>query len=223
MSQLDTLLGAYLHQDWTNEFPSVWTAVAAFKGENRPETVQDAHSELVNLLDQRLTEEELLNALSNQYDCGYWPPGDNSTATEFLTRLELELRPQNAVPAQRHAKLSAAITEHRAKIRQADVAEARREPGLKGLLGGYLYFGWTSDYDSVWDAVADFVTAADDADVARAHKDVVELLAKRLEDDHLTDILNDDLRTGYSPGTDGMTPTQFLTQLELELRPLGSG
>ncbi len=75
----------------------------------------------------------------------------------------------------------------------------------------------------MWDAVADFVAAADDAHLARAHKEVVELLAKRLEDDHLTDILNDDLSTGYSPDNDGMTPTQFLTQLELELRPLGSG
>jgi hypothetical protein len=222
VSELGVLFRAILHQDWTQDYPDVWSAVDYFRSSPDRQSVLAAHREVVEILSREMSETQLL-ALLDDYDCGYWPPGDNSTATVFLTRLEVELRPQNAVPAQCHAERSAAITEHRAKVRQADVGEARREPGLKGLLGGYLYFGWTSDYDSVWDAVADFVAAADDADVARAHKDVVELLAKRLEDDHLTDILNDDLRTGYSPDTDGMTPTQFLTQLELELRPLGSG
>jgi hypothetical protein len=103
------------------------------------------------------------------------------------------------------------------------VIEARAEPGLKGLLGGYLYFGWSGDYDSVWDAVADFVASAGDADVTRAHREVGELLAKTQDDDLLTRLLNDDFRCGYSPDTDGMTVTQFLTQLELELRPSGAG
>ena len=222
MSELGVLFRAILHQDWTQDYPDVWSAVDYFRSSSDHQSVTTAHREVVEILSQEMSETQL-RALLDDYDCGYWPAGDNSTATEFLTRLEVELRPQNAVPAQRHAELSAAITEHRAKVRQSEVAEARREPGLKGLLGGYLYFGWTSDYDSVWDAVADFVATADDADLAHAHLEVVELLDRQLDDDHLTDVLNDDLRTGYSPDTDGMTPTQFLTQLELELRPLGSG
>ena len=218
MNPLDTLLGAYLHDDWPVEYPDVWAAVGAFVTENSSEITNGAHAQVSKLLQQGMTETQLLQVL-DEFGCGYYPPGDNTTATEFLTRLEVELRPDNPTPGLRHVDRSAAITQHRAQVRRADIAEARAEPGLRGLLSGYLYFGWVDDYDSSWDAVADFVVTADDHEVRLAHDELVNLLARSLADVDLDAAVNDDFRSGYIPESEGLTLRQFLAQLELELRP----
>ena len=218
MSDLGDLFRGILHPYWTDDYPDVWDAVASFCSFPDPEPVERAHAEVVGILVQGLTEAQLLQVL-DEYDCGYYPPGDNTTATEFLTRLEVELRPDNPTPGLRHVDRSTAITQHRAQVRQADIAEARAEPGLKGLLSGYLHFGWVDDYDSSWDAVADFVVTADEHEVRLAHDELVNLLARGLADVDLDAAVNDDFRSGYIPKSEGLTLRQFLAQLELELRP----
>ena len=92
MSDLGVLLGAILNQDWTDDYPTVWAAVDYFCSSPERETVMGAHAELVDLLAKGLSENALLDVLLDDYDSGYWPPGDDTTATGFLTRLECELR-----------------------------------------------------------------------------------------------------------------------------------
>ena len=150
LNPLDNLLGTYLHDDWPVEHPDVWAAVGAFVTESCSEITDGAHAQVSKLLLEERTETHLLQVL-DEYDCSYYPPGDNSTATEFLTRLEVELRPVNFASAER----SDAISRHRAQVLRADIAKARAESGLKGLLSNYLHCGWVDDYESSWDAVAD--------------------------------------------------------------------
>ena len=82
-----------------------------------------------------------------------------------------------------------------------------------------MYFGWVDDYDSSWDAVADFVVTADDPQVRLAHDELVNLLARGLADVDLDAAVNDNYRSGYIPESEGLTLRQFVAQLELELRP----
>ena len=218
MSDLETLLTGILNPDWVVVYPDVWDAVASFRSAADHQTISQSHAQVVALLARDLPDSGLLTALLDEYGCGYYPPGDNTTATEFLTRLEIELRPDNPAAGLRHVNRSTAITQHRAQVRQADIAEARAEPGLKGLLSGYLHFGWVDDYDSSWDAVADFVVTADEHEVRLAHDELVNLLARGLADVDLDAAVNDNYRSGYIPESEGLTLRQFLAQLELELR-----
>ncbi len=90
--------------------------------------------------------------------------------------------------------------------------------GLKTLLGGCLHGDWDYEYDTVWDAVADF-RAPYNAIVQDAHHELVGLLARHLDDATLLELMGSDTyMCEYWPPGDGMTATQFLTLLEVELR-----
>ncbi len=75
-------------------YPSVWAAVASFKETSTPDHVTSAHDELASVLARGLSEHELdYDILGDVYDTGYRPAGNGMTVTEFLTLLEVELRP----------------------------------------------------------------------------------------------------------------------------------
>ncbi len=75
-------------------YPSVWAAVASFKETSTRDHLSSAHEELAALLDRGLTEHQLrYDIMRDVYDTGYRPAGNGMTVTEFLTLLEVELRP----------------------------------------------------------------------------------------------------------------------------------
>ncbi len=93
MGGLRTLLGGCLNEDFDYFYATVWDAVADFRTPYDAE-VEDAHHEVVELLSRHLDDATLLELIgSDTYMCEYWPPGEGMTATEFLTLLEVELRP----------------------------------------------------------------------------------------------------------------------------------
>ena len=75
-------------------YPSVWAAVASFKDNCTRVELTSAHNELVAVLARGLSEHQLdHDIMDDVYDTGYRPAGDGMTVTEFLTLLEVELRP----------------------------------------------------------------------------------------------------------------------------------
>ncbi len=96
MDGLRTLLGGCLHPDFGEDYATVWDAIADFRTPYDA-VVEDAHHELVELLSRHLDEPTLLDLMgSDTYMCEYWPPGEGMTATQFLTLLEVELRPPSS-------------------------------------------------------------------------------------------------------------------------------
>ena len=88
---LRTLLAAYLNQDWPEEYPDVWDAVADFTNSASAEFVAAAHAELEEILERTLSE-PALEALLASYYCDYYPPGDAYTYDGWLRELEVRLR-----------------------------------------------------------------------------------------------------------------------------------
>ena len=75
-------------------YPSVWAAVASFKETSTQMQLRSAHDELAALLARGLSEQQLdHDIMRDVYDTGYRPAGNGMTVTEFLTLLEVELRP----------------------------------------------------------------------------------------------------------------------------------
>ncbi len=83
-----------LNLDWRDLYPSVWAAVASFKENSTRDELTSAHDELAAVLARGLSEHQLdYDIMRDVYDTGYGPGGDGMSMTEFLTLLEVELRP----------------------------------------------------------------------------------------------------------------------------------
>jgi len=55
--------GAYLHQDWIDEFPDEWAALDGFLADGAPENAQVFRSDIAALLAEHPAEEEVRRAL----------------------------------------------------------------------------------------------------------------------------------------------------------------
>jgi hypothetical protein len=79
LHELSQLLGAYLHQDWPDEFDSDAAALnEAIKSEPR-EVVASAVNQIDGLLDQSLSDAALKTIMTQQVGC-YFHPGDDEGA-----------------------------------------------------------------------------------------------------------------------------------------------
>jgi hypothetical protein len=85
------LLGAYLHQDFVDEFPTAMEAVQSFAEAEPPEIVRTAISDIDGLLsDERflLSPEAVLSELGSYYD----PLSEGMTVIEWLRQVQRTLR-----------------------------------------------------------------------------------------------------------------------------------
>lgn len=84
LSALENLLGGYVNQDWDLDYSDVWEAVRAFIGDQPGSVVDEARSQLWELLNSNKSEEDLKRVLISEIGCGYWPPGDGLTFRTWL-------------------------------------------------------------------------------------------------------------------------------------------
>ena len=91
---------------------------------------------------------------------------------------------------------------------------------LDDLLTATLNQDWPEMYPSVWAAVLSFKENCTRDELTSAHDELAAVLARGLTEHQLRyDIMRDVYETGYRPAGDGMTVTEFLILLEVELRP----
>ena len=81
---LEGFFGAYLHQDWRDEFESLDNAVAAFKKSESLEEVTKAKNELAMLA--QLSESQIQKKLLAM-GCYYSPTADNLTCAQWIAQL----------------------------------------------------------------------------------------------------------------------------------------
>jgi hypothetical protein len=84
------LLGAYLHQDWADEFPTVWEGVTAFM-RDEPAMVDPLRADVDTLLAEGRSEDALRRLLVDECGIGYWAPGDGLSFSEWLAELRARL------------------------------------------------------------------------------------------------------------------------------------
>ena len=93
MSELRTLqyfMQGYLHQDWPDDFSTVWEAVEKFKNEE-PARVEALRADVIELIAERRSEDALRALLVDEFGTGYWAPGDAMTFSEWLLELKERL------------------------------------------------------------------------------------------------------------------------------------
>lgn len=85
---LRQLFGAYLHQDWHDDFETADEAVDAFFRDLAESQRSAARHELDDLIEgvARLGPEEALRLLG-ELGCDYYPPGDGYSAAGWLEHL----------------------------------------------------------------------------------------------------------------------------------------
>jgi CdiI immunity protein len=91
MTNLDALrlfCEAYLHQDWEDEYPSVWDALAAFATDEGEKTAAALADDVKNVIQRQLSEEDLRALLVDDWGMGYWPPGDSLSFAEWLLQVQ---------------------------------------------------------------------------------------------------------------------------------------
>lgn len=71
---LELLLGAYLHEDWADDYPDLWHAVDDFT-DGEPYAAPRFRSDVRDALDQCHTEQEI-EQLLDKLGMVYHPPGD---------------------------------------------------------------------------------------------------------------------------------------------------
>jgi hypothetical protein len=89
--ELWTLFGAYLNQDFPEEYGDVWNAVRHYRSETNLADVVRA-AEQVRCILAADHDEEQLRAVTHQLGVEYYPPADGWTYREWLTELEKVLR-----------------------------------------------------------------------------------------------------------------------------------
>jgi hypothetical protein len=89
--ELSQLFGAYLHQDWQDEYDDVWDAVRDFRSGTSALRVAAAADQVRRILDVN-REEARLDAIIGRLGIEYDPPKDGWTYLGWLTELEKVLR-----------------------------------------------------------------------------------------------------------------------------------
>jgi hypothetical protein len=74
LAALELLLGAYLHEDWADDYPDLWHAVDDFT-DGEPQAARHLRADVEQVLSQCQSEQELQHAL-RQHGIVYYPPGD---------------------------------------------------------------------------------------------------------------------------------------------------
>jgi hypothetical protein len=84
-SELKTLFGAYLHQDYDLQFPSVAAAIRAYRDDASRAARERALAEIDSLLTGTNSDDELYRALRER-GFGFFPPRDGETSAAWLRR-----------------------------------------------------------------------------------------------------------------------------------------
>lgn len=92
---LHHFFAAYLNEDWDLNYGTVRRTIQAFMTFEPAERVGGARQELAELL--AAYDEAELQAIAFEEGCGYWPPADGLTYTQWFHKLAQELN-----PGQRH-------------------------------------------------------------------------------------------------------------------------
>ena len=87
---LEQLFGAYLHQDWCDEFESPEEAVDAFRSGEPVEAVSAAKQELGELMAIELDENSLSDLIGN-LGCYYQPSSDGMSVRDWLANIKASL------------------------------------------------------------------------------------------------------------------------------------
>lgn len=95
--------GGYFYQGWTSAYK--WEGTSAnfaavvrhFKAVNPPQTVLRVETELRELLDLKLSEEDLTEALS-ELGSNFYPPAENLNNRQWLERIAEILRETSVKP-----------------------------------------------------------------------------------------------------------------------------
>jgi hypothetical protein len=91
MNPLTNLFLGYLNQDWKDEYESIEAAISSFLSEADASTVADACFESRKLLEADLGEDALKEELLVRHHCGYWPPSDGKSFSQFMEYLTAKL------------------------------------------------------------------------------------------------------------------------------------
>ncbi|MDR0781275.1 MAG: hypothetical protein LBF16_11375 [Pseudomonadales bacterium] len=87
MQELKTssqLFGAYLHQDWADEFGSDDEAVQAMIDLELPETLVEASREIREMLSTQASDTELAAIMTDEVGCYFDPASKGQTYREWL-------------------------------------------------------------------------------------------------------------------------------------------
>ena len=88
LDSLEQLLGCYFHQDWTDEFGNVASALHAIIRSEPKERLLDCVEEIDALLAASLSENDLMAILTDQFGCYFDPNSDGLTCEQWLKRIQ---------------------------------------------------------------------------------------------------------------------------------------
>ncbi|HEY0167231.1 MAG TPA: contact-dependent growth inhibition system immunity protein [Jatrophihabitans sp.] len=74
LAALELFLGAYLHEDWADDYPDLWHAVDDFT-DGEPQSAPHFRADVEQVLSQCQSEQEIQQRL-RQLGIVYYPPGD---------------------------------------------------------------------------------------------------------------------------------------------------
>ncbi|TWU12588.1 hypothetical protein CA54_14120 [Symmachiella macrocystis] len=83
-SPLRYLCGAYFHQDWDAEHDSWESVVEAFVCSESKDMVKSVCDDISAIISEYLDDSALERYMVSELYCGYYPPGDSMTFTEWL-------------------------------------------------------------------------------------------------------------------------------------------
>lgn len=83
---LHGLCGSYFHQDWGADDPTADAVVCRYVRDADPPEIQQVAAEIDDFLGIEMTEEERRGVL-DMFNCGYYPPGDGLSYSEWLTQV----------------------------------------------------------------------------------------------------------------------------------------
>ncbi len=79
--------GGYLHQDWHDDYPDVWAAVAGFLADGPPENVQLFQDEIASLLAGHPAEDDVRHLVLDDLDSYYLAEVDGWKYRDWLQAL----------------------------------------------------------------------------------------------------------------------------------------
>ena len=79
---LQGFCGSYFHQDWGLDDPTAEAVVDRYICDATPEEVQQLASEIATFLRLEMSEKERAAVLDG-FGCGYYPPGDGVSYSEW--------------------------------------------------------------------------------------------------------------------------------------------
>jgi hypothetical protein len=84
-------LGAYLHQDWRDEYSTADDAIAAFKADSSDEAIRAVRVELQAIIPQIAKMPDPERFLCDILWCCYYPKADGLTVLEWLEHVREKL------------------------------------------------------------------------------------------------------------------------------------